>query len=436
MKASWDLTQRCNLNCKHCGAANYISKRHELEEKDLLKIVDNMSGMITLVDLLGGEPLVCKGIEALLIKLEKSEIDYNIITNGQHEKEKTRSLLKNKKRLKTLLISLEGMQKENDMIRGEGSFDKAISFIEEIKEIKKENKLQCEIKINITMNKLNKDNIEKMISYFIEVEKVDGIQFVPMRKEGNAQVNDYLILTDAELLKYYEKIAKYIMKNNYEKMVGMDYSVLKIPEYLDAKYGMTLNIFGKKCNAGESEIYINAIGEASPCRECNNMLIDLKKESLRSNYNRFNEFMLKKTIKENFKSECNCVYNDICNECIYIKRQSEEKICQLISSKLENTRMFNEICFISNDDAIFLEDMTRDFFAVYYLSLNERIEYEQVGFIILKLIRDKALSAETISDIIGIDKEIIFQFLVQEQSKSHVKQVVEGDNNEKIFVQK
>ena len=86
MKASWDLTQRCNLNCKHCGAANYISKRHELEEKDLLKIVDNMSGMITLVDLLGGEPLVCKGIEALLIKLEKSEIDYNIITNGQHEK--------------------------------------------------------------------------------------------------------------------------------------------------------------------------------------------------------------------------------------------------------------------------------------------------------------------------------------------------------------
>ena len=80
--------------------------------------------------------------------------------------------------------------------------------------------------------------------------------------------------------------------------------------------------------------------------------------------------------------------------------------------------------------------MTRDFFAVYYLSLNERIEYEQVGFIILKLIRDKALSAETISDIIGIDKEIIFQFLVQEQSKSHVKQVVEGDNNEKILVQK
>ncbi len=117
------ITGRCNLSCKHC----YIEER--LGDMDLslfTKIVDEfeeMGGLRLMVS--GGEPTIHRNFEKIadILSSERYTFRRVLLTNGIIY----RGFIK--KGFDEVQVSIDGLEKGNDMIRGKGSFRKAMDSI-------------------------------------------------------------------------------------------------------------------------------------------------------------------------------------------------------------------------------------------------------------------------------------------------------------------
>jgi MoaA/NifB/PqqE/SkfB family radical SAM enzyme len=126
-----EATNRCNLNCLHC--MKNINGMGDVEVVDfdlflLDKVLTQAEAFKTrVVSLTGGEPTMHSDWEGLIGVLEKHNVDYVFTTNGYNFEETHKVLKKSSKRFKGITFSIEGATAQtNDMIRGEGTYDKVI----------------------------------------------------------------------------------------------------------------------------------------------------------------------------------------------------------------------------------------------------------------------------------------------------------------------
>jgi radical SAM protein with 4Fe4S-binding SPASM domain len=123
------LTGRCNLSCKHC----YLGKPRDMElnlnsVKGILKDFEDMQGLRLLIS--GGEPL----LYSYFWKFNEMLPDYNfrkvLLTNGWFLKKEEVSRLN----VHEVQVSLDGLKKGHDMLRGNGSFKKAVTAMNLVKD--------------------------------------------------------------------------------------------------------------------------------------------------------------------------------------------------------------------------------------------------------------------------------------------------------------
>lgn len=149
------ITDKCNLKCKHC----YIGKpkNHELSIdniKGLLEEFEDMQGLRLLIT--GGEPLMHNDFMKLNKILPQFRFRKILFTNG---------LLLNRDVLKKLnvheiQISVDGMQKGHEAIRGKGTFKKVISKVEEAMLV------GFDVSISTMIHKENLDEFDEMEGLF------------------------------------------------------------------------------------------------------------------------------------------------------------------------------------------------------------------------------------------------------------------------------
>lgn len=418
IKAYWDISNKCNLRCAHCAVEKQIKNKVELHSAEYIKIIKNIKDIVSEIDLLGGEPLLNKRIGLILEECEKNSISYNIITNGQFEEKYIKKVLENRNYIGTILVSIEGLEEENDKIRGIGTFKKAVNFINTLMNIKDKSSHKFKIGINATINNYNKNSILEMVNYFIRDIRVDYVQLTPMRNEGKILENQELLINEVDLLEVYMKIAEYILLNKTKEKVVVNFPTQLIPEFLNAKYGTEFQLQNEGCLAVENTIYIDSQGEVKSCRECNNVVVDLKSESLKENFQRFSDFMLKRN--NTMVKECECIYRDTCISCLFETNLSKQSICKLVEKHYDIEYLSENICFKLDESSCMYENREMDCYTIFYPILSEKVEYEFIGYKILKEIKEKPLSAKEISKKIEIDDKLIFRFLIQEQTKKHI----------------
>ncbi|QDU61022.1 Antilisterial bacteriocin subtilosin biosynthesis protein AlbA [Planctomycetes bacterium Pan216] len=118
------LTDTCNLRCEGC----WVEKEgtaHYMPTADLLRMIENGKRRgANYYTLLGGEPFMHKGIWEAFRK--HRDCYFQVITNGMFFNEKN---VKELRRLGnvTPLISIDGMEANNDQRRGKGVFESATS---------------------------------------------------------------------------------------------------------------------------------------------------------------------------------------------------------------------------------------------------------------------------------------------------------------------
>lgn len=133
----WDFTHKCNIKtCKQCYASDFFdSDATDMPKEDAFKIIDKLAAMDTVsIFWSGGEPLIRIDDVCECIQYARSRgIASSLVTNG------TMLTPENVQKLKTaglpiVYVSFDGASKEsNDAIRGEGTFEKAVQGMKNVK---------------------------------------------------------------------------------------------------------------------------------------------------------------------------------------------------------------------------------------------------------------------------------------------------------------
>lgn len=145
----WDLTYRCNCNCKYCGISS--ENGAELPTADILSLLDKFVNFgLKRIHFGGGEPLLREDIDKILGFCKQRRIFITVLTNGILLRERLPAI----KNADLVEISLDGPESVHDNLRKIGSFDKAVSAIGLAK------KHRLNVVINSTLSAYNLDCID------------------------------------------------------------------------------------------------------------------------------------------------------------------------------------------------------------------------------------------------------------------------------------
>ena len=239
------VTHNCNSRCIMCNFWKNKSK-NELTLEEIKKLFSSKLMRSARVTISGGETLLRPDIGEIIQTIyDSTGSRVGLGTNGLLP-DKLDKLLKEKKDLISVVsVSIDGLEKFHDKIRGiPGAFklaNKSIKIIE-----------KHGIKPNICMTITNKnyDELKKVFDYYknknfdFKVAQTSECYF-GTNIEGNFMLND--------------KQKKHIISQ-----------IKKLPKSVNKLYNIFLEDWIKgskrpKCHAGKYEIYIDAHGNIQPC---------------------------------------------------------------------------------------------------------------------------------------------------------------------------
>ena len=245
-----EITDECNLRCKHClnNSGNKIPNQLNDDEIFNLIIEFSKAGMQE-IRFTGGEPLVHNKIYEFISLAHKLGMYTSIGTNG------TLITIEEAKKLKLAglnkaIVSIDGTEVAHDNIRGKGSYKKKILGINNLED----NGIQVRINSVImksNMNdvidlakELNKKHIHLMIRRFIESGR------------GSLLENNTLTYEDYNFVK---NSLKNELKDKY--IIG---HYLNENEQINYRINLPFN-FIKGCKAGQRSLIILPNGDISLC---------------------------------------------------------------------------------------------------------------------------------------------------------------------------
>lgn len=178
-----NITNRCNLECKHCYVSSSPSGEMGLSVNTWLRVVENVVSTFpgVTVAISGGEPLVrMKLVEALLCAIGSSAVPF-ILTNGHYYNKRFFSTIA--KYNPRMRISIDGGNEEtHDFIRGRGSFKRTI---EGIKNLEKYGYDMSKVEVFCTLQPNKEDLLHDIIS-ICESYSINKIKVEPIAKTGRA----------------------------------------------------------------------------------------------------------------------------------------------------------------------------------------------------------------------------------------------------------
>jgi [mycofactocin precursor peptide]-tyrosine decarboxylase / 3-amino-5-[(4-hydroxyphenyl)methyl]-4,4-dimethylpyrrolidin-2-one synthase len=131
---TWEFTYACNLACIHCLSSSGRRDPRELSTAEAKSVIDELEAMqVFYVNIGGGEPTVRKDFWELVDYATSHHVGVKFSTNGSRiTDERARWLAASD--YVDVQISLDGATREvNDVIRGSGSYDMAVTAMSRLK---------------------------------------------------------------------------------------------------------------------------------------------------------------------------------------------------------------------------------------------------------------------------------------------------------------
>lgn len=156
-----ELTDRCNLRCRHCFFYRNKHESREIPGEQLLRGLETLRDEhnIRSMDWCGGEPLVRREVFETGVTLFEHNVLY---TNGTRGIPKISNV--------TVCVSLDGPPKLHDYVRGDGCFERVSQHLA--------NTSNQTVPIICTLNKVNAPHLEEFLKS-VEGLEHDGL-FLPV----------------------------------------------------------------------------------------------------------------------------------------------------------------------------------------------------------------------------------------------------------------
>ncbi|MFA5200054.1 MAG: radical SAM protein [Candidatus Omnitrophota bacterium] len=248
------ITNRCNLHCKMCDIP--LGSVGELPFEEWQKVIHDASrlGAQTVV-FSGGEPLIRQDIFDLVKYAKNNNMSACITSNGTLLDEVKAVKLK-ECGVNVVNISIEGTKETHDSLRGAGSFDKAISALNYLRNNR------IESTVASTVSRYNYADLP----FILGVAKDCGATTVRLQPfniiflQNDSRMNEFFINED-EARKLTDIIRKFIDTAKEYRIATNPASYLsKISGYLNGK-----KLYPSSCGALWYSCPINPNGDVFPC---------------------------------------------------------------------------------------------------------------------------------------------------------------------------
>lgn len=209
----WEVTNRCNLRCKHCLPLSGNPRANELSSGEAKSALEKFSAAgATHISFTGGEAFSRADFLELVQETVAMGMRVAVITNATLLDERTLSFVK--QHIRELGISLDGANAAtNDFIRGKGTFSKVMNTIQMC------NEAQIPIRLHVTVTKRNIGEIEEL-ARIARTHCSLGILLSEMNLAGRAlQFRNELALSANEQ-KTLPAIVRRVVRNVFEETLS------------------------------------------------------------------------------------------------------------------------------------------------------------------------------------------------------------------------
>lgn len=300
---TFELTSRCNFNCKMCYIHNSDSnelKKKELSTQQWKDIADKAQKAGTLILLItGGEPLLRDDFSEIYIHCKKLGFEISINTNGSLINDEIIELLKRYKPAR-VNVTLYGASEETykNITCRSGYYEKVCENILRLK------KAGIQVKISITITSYNHADFEQIYKFARE-------NMIPTESTGYMFPSARLG-RETDRPNPYEA-AKYMVEND-KWYFGERFSERKAAFEKIANTNSEKSTDGMpvRCRAGKAAFWVTYDGNMMPC----GMMIEPKANIFELGFEESWQKITTETKKIFLPPECtNCEYEELCESC-------------------------------------------------------------------------------------------------------------------------
>ncbi len=242
------ITEKCNANCEHCSfkTEDIEEKKNHLSKEEYLKIIKDAQEIgVSVINIVGGEPLLNSDIFEIIKFIDKNLSTVILFTNGYYLKDKAERLKKSG--LDGVYISIDSSNEEehNKFRKTNNLFSEAMKGIARAKEVG----LTVGISCCMTPEAFKAGELEKIV----DLAKKQGVHEVLVfgaTPSGRYAQREDLMNDNA----FVDKLIEF--SNNYNEK--LDYPGILI-------YGYTSSHRSIGCSGGINYFYISPFGEICPC---------------------------------------------------------------------------------------------------------------------------------------------------------------------------
>lgn len=265
------VTNSCVLRCKMCHLWQLDTAKDEVSIDDCKRFIDSLSEFGTQpieVHLIGGEPLVKKGILEL-IRYISAHGSRTVMTSCGYTIDEVMAKELVDSGLSMLNLSLDSLDPAvHNFLRGrEDCFKRVMDALGYLAKFKKD---KLRLGINTVISEANLDNILELAEWTNQNKDLDSIYFMAvMRPFGSNQGWDWFKKEESSRLwpSDYSKIEKILdelisLKNKGSKIENPSGQLRSFKAYFKNPFDfIKLN----RCNVSEQAININAVGDLYIC---------------------------------------------------------------------------------------------------------------------------------------------------------------------------
>ncbi|MDP3057154.1 MAG: radical SAM protein [bacterium] len=271
----WELTDLCNLRCKHCYTGSGLTKNALSAEQIFAIEKQLLDNGIFYLGLGGGEPLLVCCLDEIIERATKEGVSVSLSTNGILVT-KRRAAKLSRTGLSVIQVSIDGPETIHDFIRGKGVYEKAIRAITILKN------QGMNVRCAMTVNNLNFDKIEET---FLAVYDLGIDWFIAFRCMQEGRANSLSKLTSDQLRIATETLV--LLEKKYPKMISYEKLVF-FPFLIDQSIKAI-----RGCEAGRSICNITFDGKITPCPHSRlPVLGNLTNNNIRSIWEKTNPFSM------------------------------------------------------------------------------------------------------------------------------------------------
>jgi mycofactocin biosynthetic radical S-adenosylmethionine protein MftC len=245
---TWELTYACNLACVHCLSSSGRRDPNELSTDECHAIIDELERMqVFYVNIGGGEPTVRKDFWDLLDYATAHHVGVKFSTNGSRITPEIATRLAANDYV-DVQISLDGATPEiNDKVRGVGSYDTAITAMENLSAAGMRN-----FKISVVVTR---ENVSQLDAFKAIADRYDAqLRITRLRPSGRgADVWDELHPTADQQRELYH----WLMSHGENVLTGD--SFFHLSAFGEPLPGLNL------CGAGRVVCLIDPVGDVYAC---------------------------------------------------------------------------------------------------------------------------------------------------------------------------